>query len=154
MKVIKSLQAYLCRLFQKLFETETYEYVFCFKHDDFVTYINKKIPGTLDYRKCFPVALTEVKPPHRIFFNLECIVNNHQRNNDCWDNLSDEMKDNIIINFLIKNINHEHHHKAILYAPEISLALKKNSYLLPVIERTAMENIVKKMDSIIVVSRQ
>ncbi len=102
-------------------KTETTIYVIFFHHIDFVDYyINRTILGKpLDIRICIP-ALTEVKPPHRIFLNLECIINYLQQKVCFWEYLSDENKDDIIINFLIININHETLHKVIFETPEIS----------------------------------
>lgn len=126
-------------------ETEASVYVIFSHHVDFVNYINRMIPGKhLDVSKCVP-ALTEVKPPHRIFLDLECIVDSFQQN-IYWENLSDGVKDDMIIDFLITNINHESLHKVIFETPEISSLLKERSYLLKDIDYQRMEYIVAEME--------
>lgn len=126
-------------------KTETTIYVIFFHHIDFVDYINRTILGKpLDIRICVP-ALTEVKPPHRIFLNLECIINYLQQKVCFWEYLSDENKDDIIINFLIININHETLHKVIFETPEISYFLEKMSYILNDATVAGMERIIAKM---------
>ena len=127
-------------------ETEAGTYVIFFQHVDFVYYINRTIPGRqLDIEKCIP-AIDEVKPPHRIFLDLECITNYLQQKVNGWENLSDEVKDDKIINFLITNINHESLHKAIFEVSEIRSYLEEVSYQLNDSANKCMEYIIAKME--------
>lgn len=147
MKLIQLLKINLCRLFsvirnQKIVETEASIYVFFFKHNDLAKYINKTRPGTIDSKKCLPVALMEDKTPYRIFLNLECIEKNLQRTIKGWKDMSDENKDEFIINFIEMNINHEHHHKAIFKV------LDDDSYSTKPTDE-AFEKIVVMMDFLI-----
>ncbi len=126
-------------------ETETAVYVLFLWHTDFVTYVNQTIPGKpLHISTCVP-AIIETKPPHRIFLNLECIINPF-KTNTYWKDLSNEAKDDMIIEFLIININHESIHKVIFEAPEISSILEKHSYQLSEYYYTVMEYIVAEME--------
>jgi hypothetical protein len=126
-------------------ETETAVYALFFWHIDFVTYVNQTFLGKpLGISTCVP-AITEAKPPHRIFLNLECIINPF-KTNTYWENLSNEAKDNMIIDFLITNINHESLHKAIFEAPEISSLLEKHSFLLSEYYYNLIEYIVAEME--------
>ncbi len=123
-------------------ETETAVYVLFLWHIGFVTYVNQAFPEKpLNISTCVP-AITEAKPPHRIFLDLEYIINPF-KTNTYWEGLSNEAKDDMIINFLITNINHESFHKAIFEIPEISSILEKHSsdYYY-----NAMEYIVAEME--------
>ncbi len=127
-------------------ETDAATYVIFFQHVDFVDYITQNILGKPpDINECVP-AITETKPPHTIYIDLECVLNYlHQEVND-WNYLSDETKDAIIIHFLIVNINHESLHKAIFEAPEISQHLQEVSYLLNGAAINGNEYIIRKME--------
>jgi hypothetical protein len=130
---------------KRTLETEACTYMIFSFHLDFVKYINRTIAGKhLDVIKCVP-AITEIKPPHRIFLDLECNIDCFQQN-EYWRNLCDRQKDDMIIDFLITNINHESQHKAIFEIPEISSLLKKCSYLLKDIDYERMEYIVAEME--------
>ena len=127
-------------------ETEAAIYVIFFQHTDFVDYINSTNLGKpMDIETCIP-ALTEVKPPHRIFLDLECVLNYiHEKRTD-WGELNDEVKDNIIIEFLIININHEFLHKIIFEAPEIHDSIEKASYILNDAANDVMEHIIAEIE--------
>lgn len=126
-------------------ETEAAIYTIFFQHEDFVKHINETFPGKpLDIKKCVP-AITEVKPPHQIFLDLECYVNYFVPEIYSKD-LSNDDKDNMVINFLIININHESLHKAIFEIPEIDSFLEKKSYQLNEAENNAIEYIIAKIE--------
>jgi hypothetical protein len=127
-------------------ETDGATYVIFFQHVDFVDYITQNIPGKPpDINVCVP-AITEAKPPHRIFIDLECILNYLHQKEPKWKYLSNENKDAAIINFLIININHESLHKAIFEAPEIRDYLEKVSHILNEEAREGNENVISRME--------
>lgn len=127
-------------------ETESAIYVIFFNHVDFVDYINQSFPGRhLDMNICVP-AIVELRPPHRIFLNLECLINNLTQNIPDWENLSDERKEDEIIKFLIININHESIHRAIFEAPEIRSYLEEAAYDINDATNRGMEYIVARIE--------
>jgi hypothetical protein len=128
----------------KTIETDSAIYIIFFRHDEFISYINANFENQLDIRLCVP-GITDVKPPHYIFLDLQCIVN------FCGSQirskyLSISEKDDMIIDSLIANINHEFLHKVIFEIPEINSHLQKSMYILNKIEIDGMEHIVSSME--------
>ena len=129
----------------KTIETESAFYIIFFRHEEFVSHINANFPNNeLDIGLCVP-AIIGVKPPHKIFLDLECVVNS------CGPKirskyLSISEKDDMVIDSLIANINHEFIHKVIFEIPEISYQLQKSMYILNKIENQRMEYIVSSME--------
>ncbi|MFZ3058290.1 MAG: hypothetical protein WA102_01010 [Candidatus Methanoperedens sp.] len=129
----------------KNIETESAIYVFFFQHDEFVSHINANFSGyQLDAKLCVP-AIIDLKPPHKIFLDLECIVN-YCRPQILSRHLSISEKDDMVIDSLIANINHESLHKVIFEIPEISYQLQKNLYILKKIDYQRMEYILSLME--------
>lgn len=128
----------------KTIETESAIYIIFFRHDEFISYINANFENQLDIGLCVP-GITEVKPPHQIFLDLECIVN------FCGPQIRSKYfsiieKDDMVIDSLIANINHEFLHKVIFEIPEINSQLQKSMYILNKIEIDGMEHIVSSME--------